>query len=166
MTSGTETSDFNSPDVFHEQESKSYFNGLEKTSVNSGKSSDIASTNYFRWLFFITDHPEFVGMCPNFCLKRSQSLIFPMISYKLPQQKPRGFPSYPFHLGDPWAEPLDVVGCRRAFGDWWSGDGTSAVTGGRHHGLCCSPCIRGLNLGGGFKYFLFSPLFGEMIKFD
>ena len=52
MTSGTETSDFNSPDVFHEQESKSYFNSLEKTSLNSGKSSDIASTNYFRWLFF------------------------------------------------------------------------------------------------------------------
>ena len=26
--------------------------------------------------------------------------------------------------------------------------------------------LRETNLGGGFKYFLFSPLFGEMIQFD
>ena len=78
MTSGTETSDFNSPDVFHEQESKSYFNSLEKTSLNSGKSSDIASTNYFRWLSFITDHPKFCKT-PQFLFK---TLAIPSLWHK------------------------------------------------------------------------------------
>ncbi len=45
-------------------------------------------------------------------------------------------------------------------GRWWFQNVSEIVV------IILTPKLGVINLGGGFKYFLFSPLFGEMIQFD